>query len=68
MLPDRADLSVPAPRPRAVLKAVAVTAAAMGAAAATYRIAPHAPATLLHADAPEAAGLQGERAAFEVRR
>ena len=68
MLPDRADLSVPVPRLRAMLKAVAVTAAAMGAAVAAYRIAPHAPATPLRADAPGAAGLQGEPAAFQVRR
>ncbi len=69
MLPDHADPSVPAPRPRAVLKAVAVTVAALGAAAATYRIAPHAPAPPLHADAPwpGATGLQGEPAAFQTR-
>lgn len=70
MLPDRADLGVPAPRPRAVLKAVAVTAAALGAAAATYWIVPHGPAAPLHADAPwpGTAGMRGEAAAFQVRR
>ncbi len=70
MLPDRADLSVPAPRPRAVLKAVAVAAAALGAVAATYRIAPHAPADPPFADTrgTGAAGLLAEPAVFQARR
>ncbi len=70
MLPDHADPSVPAPRPRAVLKAVAVTAAALGAAVATCRIAPHAPAASPYADAwgAGAAGLRAEPAALQARR
>ena len=75
MLPDRADLSVPAPRPRAVLRAVAVTVAALGVAVATCRIAPRAPAAPPYADAQEAdargadtAGLRAEPAALQARR
>ena len=69
MLPGRADLSVPVPCSRAVLKAVAVTVAALGAAVATYWIAPHAPAVSPYADAQEAgaAGLRAEPAAFQAR-
>lgn len=60
MPPHRAGFAVPAPR---------CLAAALGAAADTYRTAPHALAAPLSADAPRhgATGVRGEPAAFRAR-
>ena len=67
--PDRADLSVPAPRPRAVMKAVVVMAAALTAAVVTHQIMPRAPATPLQTDVWQAGagGLRGGPATFQPR-